>query len=87
MAVMSHRTTVVLDDDSLEALRQIAARLGVSASEVVRRAVVRFRDERIGVSEEKRQRRGKALRSLIERMDGQDVDAELARLDVEDEPE
>lgn len=35
--------------------------------------------------EEKRKRRVAALRALIERMDGQDAEAEIARLKAEDE--
>ena len=66
---MSHRITIVFDDDSHEALRQVARHLGCSASEAVRRAVLRFRDERLGVPEEKRKRRVAALRALI---DGRD---------------
>lgn len=82
---MSHRTTIVLDDASLQALRDLSRRYGCSASEAVRRALVRYRDEVAGVPEEKRNRRAAALRALVARMDGQDAEAEIARLKAEDE--
>ena len=85
MEGMSHRTTIVLDDAAFEALRDLSRRYGCSASEAVRRALVRHRDEVVGVPEEKRKRRAAALRQLVERMDGQDVEAEIARLKAEDE--
>lgn len=82
---MSHRTTIVLDDAALQALRELARRYGCSASEAVRRALVRHRDEVVGVHEEKRRRRAAALRELVARMDGQDAEAAIARLKAEDE--
>jgi predicted CopG family antitoxin len=82
---MSHRTTIVLDDASYEALRELRRADGCSASEAVRRAVLQRRERELGVPLEKRRRRKAALLRLIALMDGQDADAEIARIKAEDE--
>ena len=40
---MAHRTTVLLDEETRTAARQLAMRYGCSTSEAIRRAIVRHR--------------------------------------------
>ena len=82
---MSRRTSIVLDDASSQALRDLARHLGCSASEVVRRALMSYRERVVGVPVEKRRRRRAALEALIASMDGHDWRAELAALKEQDE--
>ena len=79
------RTTVVLDDASTEAAAQLSGRLQISVSEVIRRALVDYRDKIVGVSPEFRDQRVAALHKLFELFDGHDYEAELRRLKAEDE--
>ena len=46
---MSKRTSLILDDDTRIAARQLALRYDCSTSEAIRRAVVRHRDAVLGV--------------------------------------
>jgi hypothetical protein len=82
---MQTRTTLLLDDDSRRAAKRLAARLQVSPSEVVRRALVHYSDHVLGVSAERRRRRKKALDQLSAMFAGNDPQAEVARLKEEDE--
>ncbi len=76
---------MVLDDRSERALRELETRYRCSASEVVRRALIAERERALGVPEDKRRRRAKALKALIATMDGHDWRGELRRLKEEDE--
>lgn len=78
------RTTVNLDERSLLAARQLSSRLQVSMSEVMRLALIRFRDEMVGVTPDFRDQRMSDLERLFEMFDGHDAAAEVARLKAED---
>lgn len=82
---MSQRTTLLLDEESRRAARELAARYGCSVSEAIRRAIVRHRDHVLGVHGEARAERTRTLQHLVELFDGNDADAEVARLKAEDE--
>lgn len=75
-----HRTTLMLDPTALKASRRLATHLGVSPSEVMRRALALLQAETIGVSEEDRHRRVAAFERLAELSSKLDVKAELKRL-------
>ena len=82
---MYKRTTVLLDDDTREAARQLAAKYDCSASEAIRRAVVRHRDAVFGVPAESRRERTRALTRLFDLFEGHDVEAEIRELKAQDE--
>jgi hypothetical protein len=82
---MATRTTILLDDETRKAARSLAAGLGCSTSEVIRRAVRTYWQSHGGVTPEQRMLRKKAFLRLIERSKGMDVEAELRRLDEEGE--
>ena len=75
----------MLDDETRDAAKRLAARYGCSTSEAIRRAVLAHRNTVFGVSEEIRRRRVKALERLIELFDGHDAEAEIVQLKAEDE--
>lgn len=79
------RTTILLDDETRRAARSLAAGLGCSTSEVIRRAVRSYARSHGGVTPEQRELRKGAFLKLIELSDGMDVDAEIRRLKEEDE--
>lgn len=82
---MAHRTTLLFDDETREAARQLASRYDCSTSEAVRRAVVCHRDTVFGVSQEARKQRVEALHQLFELFEGHDPEEEIRRLKSEDE--
>ena len=77
---MSYRTTIILDDETRKAARELALRLDCSTSEAIRRAIIQQRNQVLGVSSERRVERRLALERLIELFDGHDVEEEIARL-------
>ncbi len=79
-----HRTTLLLDEESRRAARELAIRLDCSASEAIRRAIVRYRDSLFGIPASSRKERKAALSRLIDLFEGHDSDAEIARLKAED---
>ena len=81
---MSYRTTIVLDEASQQAARELASHFNCSTSEAIRRALLGFRDLTHGVSAGERRRRLDALYSLIDLFEGHDADEELRRLKAED---
>jgi predicted transcriptional regulator len=81
---MLTRTTIMLDDDSRRAAKELAAQLDVSASEVIRRALVHYRDGIVGVPPEARRRRMAAFERLMALFEGHDAEAEIRRLKSED---
>ncbi len=84
--VASTRTTVVLDERSRAAAKTLARTLGITPSEAIRRALVVYRDQIMGgVSASELRRRQAAFKKLMELMDGNDPEAEIARLKREDE--
>lgn len=82
---MVHRTTLLLDDETRTAARQLALRYACSTSEAIRRAVVRHRDAVFGVPAESRTERRRALERLIELFDGHDAGDEIRRLKSQDD--
>lgn len=81
---MAQRTTVILDNDSKRADRELALRYDCSMSEAIRRAVVKQRDALLGVSAESRRERQKDLERLFDLFEGNDPEAEIRRLKRED---
>lgn len=81
---MAERTTIVLDPATRKAARELARRYQCSASEAIRRAVIRQRDLELGVSDEVRRRRSKALERLFVIFEGVDPEAEVRRIKAED---
>ncbi len=82
---MAQRTTLLLDDDTKRAARQLALRYGCSTSEAIRRAVVRHRDAVFGVPVESRRERQKVLERLVDLFDGHDAPEEVRQLKLQDE--
>jgi hypothetical protein len=81
---MAHRTTLLLDDATRAAARDLAGRYGCSVSEAIRRSVLRQREVALGVPEERRAERKKALRRAYKLFAANDADAEIRRLKAED---
>ena len=81
---MSHRTTIVLDEESRAAARELAATDGCTVSQAIRNAVVAERNRRVSVSPGRVAERERALHRLFELFDGHDAQAEIARLKAED---
>lgn len=81
---MSQRTTLLLDEETRHAARQLALRYRCSTSEAIRRAVVRHRDTVLGVPPKARRERKKVLLRLVKTFEGHDADTELRRLKAED---
>lgn len=79
------RTTIVLDEESQRAARELAAKYACSVSEAIRRAIVQQRSLELGVSEERRKERLQAFKTLITLFEGNDAAAEIQRLKDEDE--
>lgn len=77
------RTTVVLDSASLEAAHQLTGRLHISMSEVIRRALLDYRDKMVGVTPEFRDQRVQSLHKLFDLFEGYDPTEELRRLKEE----
>jgi hypothetical protein len=82
---MSNRTTVLLDEATREAARDLARRYGCSTSEAIRRAIVRQRDALLGVPSARRKERVRILERLFEQFHDNDPAEEVRRLKEEDE--
>jgi hypothetical protein len=75
---------VVLDAPAKAAAKTLARTLGITPSEAIRRALIAYRDQVLGgVSAPEIRRRRAAFDNLMELMDGNDPEAELARLERE----
>ena len=81
---MATRTTILLDGASRRAAKTLAARLDVSPSEAIRRALVHYRHHVLGVPSEVRRRRLAALDRLTVLFRNHDAAAEIRRLKTED---
>jgi hypothetical protein len=79
------RTTIVLDESTRSAARELAQHYDCSMSEAIRRAVAHERDRVAGVSAEFRARRRRALQQLFALFEGHDADAEIRALKREDD--
>jgi hypothetical protein len=82
---MATRTTILLDDDTRRAARDLASKFDCSVSEAVRRAVVRYRDIVVSSGPDQIERRQQALQRAFALFEGSDPDAEIRRLKREDE--
>ena len=78
------RTTLILDDESSLAARQLADHYGCPVSDAIRRSLIAQRDTVAGVSKQIRQQRVKSLKRLFEIFDGNDAAEEVRRLKSED---
>lgn len=81
----THRTTILLDEETRRAARELALRYGCSVSEAIRRAVVDQRDSTLGVPAESRTERRRVLERLFELFEGNDPAQEVAKLKEQDE--
>ena len=78
------RTTLILDEESGVAARQLAAYYGCAVSDAIRRSLIAQRDAVAGVPKQIRQRRVKTLQRLFEMFEGNDAAEEVHRLKRED---
>ena len=81
---MARRTTIMLDEESRLAARELALHYDCSTSEAIRRAVVRHRDAVKGTPAALRERRREILEHLFDLFEGHDAAAEVRRLKAED---
>jgi hypothetical protein len=81
----NRRTTLILDDESSRAARQLADHYGCPVSDAIRRSVVAQRDALAGVPKEVRQRRVRTLKQLFEMFEGNNAAEEVRRLKMEDQ--
>jgi predicted transcriptional regulator len=80
----NHRTTILLDDESRRAAKQLATALDVPPSEAVRRAIVAYRDQIVGVSADVRKKRVLAFTRARDLFEGNDAEAEVRSLKEQD---
>jgi len=78
------RTTIILDDESDTAARQLADHYGCPVSDAIRRSVIAQRDAVAGVPKRLRQQRVRTLKRLFEIFEGNDAAEEVRRLKAED---
>jgi hypothetical protein len=81
---MVKRTTLLLDEETRAAARDLAHEYKCSISEAIRRSVVRQRDAVVGVATGKRAMRKRALKTLFRLFADNDAAAEVRRLKTED---
>lgn len=81
---MVHRTTILLDDNSRRAAKQVASELDVTPSEVIRRAIVAYRDQIVGISADARKRRLRSFKRAVQLFEGNDAEAEVQALKEQD---
>ena len=79
------RTTLVLDEESRSAARQLADHYACGVSEAIRRSLIAQRDAVAGVTKRNRQERVKTLKRLFELFEGNDAAEEVRRLKTEDQ--
>jgi len=82
---MAQRTTIMMDDKSLEAARELATHYHVSTSEAIRRAVLAHRDQLQGHPLEVRLERKRQFQMVIDAFEGHDPQEEVRRIKDEDE--
>ncbi|HSL81847.1 MAG TPA: hypothetical protein VLF66_03675 [Thermoanaerobaculia bacterium] len=82
---MVHRTTLILDDDTWTAARELAQHYDCTLSEAIRRAVIRHRDAVTGAPQVARKQRTRTLHRLFELFEHNDPAQEVRRLKAEDE--
>jgi hypothetical protein len=84
VGAMPARATVRLDEPSRRVAKTLASKLNISPSEAVRRALVHYRDDVLGVGVEARRRRVAALDRLFVLFEGHDPAEEVRRLKEQD---
>ena len=78
---MNHKTTVLLDEESHLAARQLAAKFDVSTSQAIRQAIVGYRDLVVGPPADLVARRTAAFSKLVELFDGRDPEVEMRAME------
>ena len=81
---MHTRTTIMLDPSSRKAARQLASHLDVTPSEVIRRALVQYRDQLLGAPEASVRARLVALDRSLSVFRDVDPHEEVRRMKRED---
>ena len=81
---MAHRTTLLLDDETRAAARDLAREYGVSVSEAIRRSVIQQREATVGLPAKRRTERMKVLQRAFELFAGNDPAAEVRTLKAQD---
>ena len=81
---MASRTTLLLDDETRAAARQLAQRYRCSTSEAIRRSVVQQRDALLGIPRSRSRVRVATLRRLFVLFEDNDAVEEIRRLKAED---
>jgi hypothetical protein len=81
---MVKRTTLLLDEETQAAARDLAHEYKCSVSEAIRRSVVRQRDAMFGTPAGKRTERKRALKALFKLFADNDAREEVRRLKAED---
>ena len=81
---MSRRTSIILDQESEDAARELARIYGCSSSEAIRRAVVRQHDLLKGLPSKAIKERKKVLFRLFELFEDHDAGSEIDQLKKED---
>ena len=81
---MVHRTTLMLDDETRTAARELASKLQISVSEAIRRAILQSHSQLQGISPDDRRKRLQALSQLAKSFQGYDPSDELKALQEED---
>ena len=79
------RTTLILDDESGTAARQLADHYGCAVSDAIRRSLIAQRDSVAGVPKGARQQRVRILKRLFEIFEGNDASEEVRRLKMDDQ--
>jgi hypothetical protein len=82
---MARRTTLLLDEETQTAARELAKQYKCSMSEAIRRSVVRQRDAALGLPLARRRERVRTLDQLYTLFEGNDPASEVRRLKAEDE--
>ena len=74
----------MLGDESRRAAKQLASALDVTPSEAVRRAIVAYRDQVVGVGGDARERRVRAFKRALDLFEDNDAAAEVSALKEQD---
>lgn len=82
---MAQRTTLLLDEGTRRAARDLARRYACSTSEAIRRAIVRQLEAESRPSVAERRRRRDVLKRLFALFEGADPATEVRRLKAEDD--
>lgn len=81
----TRRTTVILDEESDRAARQLAEHYDCPVSDAIRRSLIAQRNSVAGVTKRVRQQRVRTLHRLFEIFEENDAAEEVRRLKAEDQ--